>query len=337
MRLSLLCISIFLTISTFAQQNNCDQFREGYFKIEDSIYGVSLIHRLGNKQIEYAALSKMKMELSVDWSESDCVYSLVLDKILENPYEIKMPDSSSSSYISLDSLIVENEVQRITKEEYHKEMDRQTAISKDLTIDDPKFKKEVAQSVCTCFSEDNKPEISRTYFSNCIMQGVLEHKEKFMTIALRDTTGIDPEKLGEQIGQKVVISIQKDLIYDCDDYFHFLNAMKQIGVEKRKATASEKITDSLSSLIEKNQELSLYRQRAANYLALNDLKKAENDIDICFVFDPNDIQTKLLYASLLEEQKEYLKATDIISEISEVTRNPFLSVFAELLKRKAKE
>ncbi|SEK38490.1 hypothetical protein SAMN04487910_0401 [Aquimarina amphilecti] len=339
-----------ISIVALGQKKECDQFREGYFKIEDSITGVSLLHRVGNKQKEYNSISKMKLELSLEWSE--CGYKLILDKVVDNPYDIEMDasftidvailETNENSYVQkstspFSDMVIQTNVQRITEKEYREIFAQQKKIDKGLSIDDPAFKKEVADSMCNCFSEVDKTKIDQNFFANCIAKGLLNHQEQLISIALQDTTGTDPEILGRRLGEELVLTVQKDLIHDCDDYFYFLDEIKKEGENKRFARADQKITDSLSFLIENRQELSLYRSRAENYLGLKDFENAEKDIDICFVFDPKDVQSKLLYALVLEGKEEYTKAADLYIEISEITGNKFLPIIAELVKRKAKK
>ncbi len=349
MNLKVLLVFLMISIVALGQKKECDQFREGYFKIEDSITGVSLLHRFGNKQKEYNSISKMKLELSVEWSA--CGYKLTLDKIVDNPYDIDvdtpfsidvaMLETTENSYLQkstspFSDMVIQTSVQRITKEEYHEILAQQKKIDRSLSIDDPTFKKEVAESMCNCFSEEDKTNIDQSFFANCVAKSILNHQEQLISIALQDTTGTDPEILGRRLGEELVLTVQKDLIYDCDEYFNFLDGIKKEGENKRFAKANQKITDSLSYLIEDNQELSLYRSRAENYLGLRDYENAEKDIDACFVFDPTDIQAKMLYALVLEGKEEYEKAADQYMEISEITGNKFLPIIAELTKRKAK-
>ncbi|WP_405206406.1 hypothetical protein [Aquimarina sp. LLG6339-5] len=350
MNLKVLLVFLLISIVALGQKKECDQFREGYFKIEDSITGVSLLYRFGNKQKEYNSISKMKLELSVEWSA--CGYKLTLDKIVDNPYDIDVDtpfsidvailETTESSYVqkstsTFSDMVIQTTVQRITEEEYHEILAQQKKIDKGLSIDDPAFKKEVAESMCNCFSEVNLTNIDQSFFANCITKGVMNHQEQLVSIALQDTTGTDPDILGRRLGEELVLTVQKDLIYDCDAYFYFLDGIKKEGERKRFAKAGQKITDSLSSLIENNQELSLYRSRAENYVGLRDYENAEKDIDACFVFDPKDVQSKLLYALVLEGKEEYDKAADQYIEISEITGNKFLPIIAELAKRKAKK
>ena len=85
--LVLICISTVV----FGQENECEKFKNGKFKIVDAEVGNSIIERNGSKQIEYGEGSKMKLQFKVKWLD-ECTYTLELKKVLENPNKIKLPE-----------------------------------------------------------------------------------------------------------------------------------------------------------------------------------------------------------------------------------------------------
>jgi hypothetical protein len=88
-----LILLVLISISTvvFGQENECEKFKNGKFKIVDTEVGNSIIERKGSKQIEYGEGSKMKLKFKVKWLD-DCTYTLELKKVLENPNKIKLPE-----------------------------------------------------------------------------------------------------------------------------------------------------------------------------------------------------------------------------------------------------
>lgn len=82
-----------LSLSSFAtngQQLNCQDFRNGKFKLS-SEYGDFIITRKAGMQIEYSEKYGTIMELRVDWI-NECTYKLKFIKILKNPQNIELPD-----------------------------------------------------------------------------------------------------------------------------------------------------------------------------------------------------------------------------------------------------
>lgn len=86
----LILLSMLCSTLIFAQAEDCQDFKEGKFKIQDKLAGNSTIERYGNKQVEMSEKSGMKLEFEVEWKD-ECTYTLKLVKILENPNEIALP------------------------------------------------------------------------------------------------------------------------------------------------------------------------------------------------------------------------------------------------------
>lgn len=91
MKNSILAILVLTSIAAFGQSSECSKFKNGKFKIIDAEVGNSIIERKGTKQVEYGEGSKLKLEFKVKWL-SECVYTLELKKIIENPNNIKLPE-----------------------------------------------------------------------------------------------------------------------------------------------------------------------------------------------------------------------------------------------------
>lgn len=87
----ILGILICISAVAFSQEKECENFKNGKFKIVDAEAGNSLIVRKKSKQIEYGEGSKLKLEFKVIWL-NDCTYTLELKKVLENPNKIQLPD-----------------------------------------------------------------------------------------------------------------------------------------------------------------------------------------------------------------------------------------------------
>lgn len=85
--LVLICLSTF----SFGQENECEKFKNGKFKIVDTKVGNSIIERKGSNQIEYGERSDLKLKFKVRWL-NDCTYTLELKKVLENPNNIEFPE-----------------------------------------------------------------------------------------------------------------------------------------------------------------------------------------------------------------------------------------------------
>jgi len=88
-----LILGILFCTSTvvFGQNIECENFKNGKFKIIDTETGNFIIERKGSKQIEYGEESKLKIEFKVKWL-NDCTYTLELKKVLENPNNIQLPE-----------------------------------------------------------------------------------------------------------------------------------------------------------------------------------------------------------------------------------------------------
>lgn len=112
MRIFLIAIFTFLGTSLFAQHVDCQEYRNGKFKITDENYGSTIIERKGDKQIEYNERAKIKVELKVDWVEN-CKFILTLDQVLENPGDIWFPENAQFT-VEIIETMKDSYIQRTT-------------------------------------------------------------------------------------------------------------------------------------------------------------------------------------------------------------------------------
>lgn len=94
MKIFLVIFFTFLATSLFAQNMDCQEYRNGSFKITDEKYGSTIIERKGDNQIEYNKQAQIKIELQVNWVEN-CKFTLTLNQILENPSDIWFPENAT--------------------------------------------------------------------------------------------------------------------------------------------------------------------------------------------------------------------------------------------------
>ena len=94
MRIFLVILFTFLATSLFAQNMDCQEYRNGSFKITDEKYGSTIIERKGDNQIEYNKQAQIKIELQVNCVEN-CKFTLTLNQILENPSDIWFPEHAT--------------------------------------------------------------------------------------------------------------------------------------------------------------------------------------------------------------------------------------------------
>jgi len=87
MRILSLFLLLFLSSLLYGQNIDCEKFKDGKFKILDEEYGTYYLERKGSKQIEYSEGTRRKVEMKVKWI-NDCIYTLELVKVLENPDSI---------------------------------------------------------------------------------------------------------------------------------------------------------------------------------------------------------------------------------------------------------
>lgn len=72
---------ILISLSTFAQEADCERFRTGKFKYEDPNFGVIIVKRDKNTQVEIPAVGNTEIHGSVKWV-SECKYILTYQKIV---------------------------------------------------------------------------------------------------------------------------------------------------------------------------------------------------------------------------------------------------------------
>ncbi len=87
----ILGLLICLSTIAFGQELECKKFKNGKFKLYDKHSGMTIIERKGSTQTEYGEAFKVKAQFKVKWL-SDCSYTLVLKKVLENPNNLPFPE-----------------------------------------------------------------------------------------------------------------------------------------------------------------------------------------------------------------------------------------------------
>lgn len=80
-----------LRASLLHAQPDCAAYKNGTFLLVDKEHGNSIIERKGSKQVEYGEGSQLKLSFKVRWVDA-CTYTLELNKVLENPKGITLPD-----------------------------------------------------------------------------------------------------------------------------------------------------------------------------------------------------------------------------------------------------
>jgi len=90
-------MAIFIALTTsaagFAQQPDCYRFKEGKFRINDArAGGVVIAERRGGYQTESMETLKATVRFKITW-QSDCAYTLTLDKVIRNENKIPFPSN----------------------------------------------------------------------------------------------------------------------------------------------------------------------------------------------------------------------------------------------------
>lgn len=92
MRKLLMLLFFAFAIASYAQDMDCQKYKNGIFKIVDEQHGTSYLIRKGKKQIEFGDDFGLKLALKVEWDD-DCVYTLYLKKVLKNPKNETFPEN----------------------------------------------------------------------------------------------------------------------------------------------------------------------------------------------------------------------------------------------------
>jgi hypothetical protein len=91
--ITLLLLMVFLITKAHSQPADCFKFKEGKFRIADTRAGVvSIAERRGGYQTETSENIKATVRFKITW-QSDCAYTLRLDKVLRNENKIDFPSN----------------------------------------------------------------------------------------------------------------------------------------------------------------------------------------------------------------------------------------------------
>lgn len=91
-----LLLPCILALTSFTDKSgknrDCSSVKNGKFKMENPEFGVCIIERMGNTQIETLEKFGQKGVFDVVWID-DCTYSLRVRKILRNDIEMPIADT----------------------------------------------------------------------------------------------------------------------------------------------------------------------------------------------------------------------------------------------------
>jgi len=92
-KITILTLLFLPAVSAFCQQADCFKFKEGKFRIADTRVGVvTIAERRGGYQTESSEALKAVIRFSIIW-QSDCSYTLKLDKVIRNENKIDFPST----------------------------------------------------------------------------------------------------------------------------------------------------------------------------------------------------------------------------------------------------
>ncbi|MGN6647227.1 MAG: hypothetical protein ACTHJT_11935 [Cytophaga sp.] len=102
MKTCIAVIGLFVSFGLFGQQQNCQQFKNGKFKIIGDQGQEYIIVRKGNRQTEYDTREKTKVELVVTWIDS-CTYTLQLKQDVSKPSQSTFPPEMVLTVVILET------------------------------------------------------------------------------------------------------------------------------------------------------------------------------------------------------------------------------------------
>jgi hypothetical protein len=92
-KLIILLVFILIANSIYSQPADCFKFKEGKFRIADTRLGaITVAERKGGYQTESSEALKTIIRFRINW-QTDCNYTLTLDKIIRNENKIDIPAS----------------------------------------------------------------------------------------------------------------------------------------------------------------------------------------------------------------------------------------------------
>ena len=199
------------------------------------------------------------------------------------------------------------------------------------------IEEKLADIVCDCFKQSSLgfEEFFRKEIESCFKNSAENYKAEFAFKYGIDTTSTskDGYKLGYEIGKKAIPL----LIPRCDLFYLAFGEFRKNFLGSVNRDVETAYVKSTSELIENNQTLDNYLQRAMSYYKLGEYKKAMNDIKTIFKIDSNNVQGYLLRAFIFDVKGDYKKAIVDYKKCKELTQKMEFDLFVAFSERRLKE
>lgn len=112
MKLINLIVLLCFSSVTYAQNLDCERFKEGHFALEYKDIGTIFLHRTKNEQTESGGEDGLIILYKVKW-ESPCVYTLKVKKVVENPRNLFV-DKKAIVRVEIIETKTDSYIQRLT-------------------------------------------------------------------------------------------------------------------------------------------------------------------------------------------------------------------------------
>lgn len=196
--------------------------------------------------------------------------------------------------------------------------------------------KRVAVASCDCFGKTRAAKsFNEDIFMDCIASTLEESSGLIMNECLRmygDTTEESAYKFGKQLFE----NIQVDLVYDCYDFFVFMDSLRYTALTGLNEDSLKKEFNWFNKKNKAPDSSTFYSDRGILKLQLKDTSGAYYDLDKAVRLKEDNISAHLFRGWVLEMRKEYVKAMSDFQYVADATGDSNYKMLVAIVDRKRK-
>jgi tetratricopeptide (TPR) repeat protein len=205
------------------------------------------------------------------------------------------------------------------------------------------YKDSFSADLCTCLQEEKesaKKKFSYVpyYFEICFKKHLTDYAN-LIDGEISENDKILKFKKGQRARRELLHYLKYELVYTCDIYYSTLVSENQKRLEMVRKRADTTKLEPWNQRVAMSPNHAYYLERAKLHFELGNLKEAEVDIRQSLDINPSNKLlftkgSKLLLASILEEQKKYDEAIAIYDQIYLGVYDSRTAVLRAIVKRK---
>jgi tetratricopeptide (TPR) repeat protein len=194
----------------------------------------------------------------------------------------------------------------------------------------------LAHTVCDCFEGvRTSGTINEDAFGDCIA-GAMEEKNDMVMQECMKVYGDTTEASAYKLGQKLFDDIKVDLVYECYDYFSFMDSLRYSALTGLNEDSLKKELKWFNRTSKAPDSSTFYTDRGVLKLQLKDINGAYYDLDKAVRLKDNNVSAHLFRGWVLEIKKEFSTSIKDYQYVADATGDSNYKMIVAIVDRKRK-